>query len=320
MAIWTGKWKNGAIGKPRYGLLSYRWSGNLGDEIQSIAARRFLPSVDLVVDRESLDRNPRFNRTFFHVILNGWFMHRPHRWPPHPHVRPLITSFHLSNEILIQNQSGVSAANALLEGRAREYLIEHEPIGARDLATLELLERKGVRAFFSGCLSLTLARPTVAGRRDYVCVNNLDPESVAFVQARTAARVIQTTHTDWLTIGFARRMRKAEALLSLYAGAKCVITSRLHCALPCIALGTPVLLVTLQNDNYRFSGLADLIRCCTREAFLSGLAEFDIEHPTPNSEGHLALRQRLAESVAAFVADAGGQSRHAPAACGKANT
>ncbi|WP_162252321.1 polysaccharide pyruvyl transferase family protein [Caulobacter sp. Root655] len=39
----------------------------------------------------------------------------------------------------------------------------------------------------------------------------------------------------------------AQALLELYAGAELVVTSRLHCALPCLALGTPVVLITADD-------------------------------------------------------------------------
>ena len=37
-------------------------------------------------------------------------------------------------------------------------------------------------------------------------------------------------------------MTLAKNLLNKYASAKLVITSRIHCAIPCLSLGTPVLL------------------------------------------------------------------------------
>ncbi len=46
------------------------------------------------------------------------------------------------------------------------------------------------------------------------------------------------------------KLRKAIEILNLYASAKLVITSRLHCALPCLALGTPCLFLnpSLNSD------------------------------------------------------------------------
>jgi exopolysaccharide biosynthesis predicted pyruvyltransferase EpsI len=58
------------------------------------------------------------------------------------------------------------------------------------------------------------------------------------------------------------RMYYANDILNKYKSAKCVITSRLHAALPCLALGTPVLLINTQPDQYRFEGLKELTRNC----------------------------------------------------------
>ena len=221
-----------------YGLLGYWRSGNLGDEIQSIAARRFLPTVDCVVYRDALNKPLRVDRAAVKLILNGWFTHRPENWPPSAHLDPLITSFHLTDEIHHQNRSRLSAAKVLLGDRNLRYLIDHSPVGTRDLGTLELLRRHGVPSYFSACLTLTLERPQDAVHGDYVCANDVDPEILRAIRSRTRRPVRRATNIDRLTFGFGRRMRKAEKLLRLYAGAACVVTSRLHCALPCIAMGT----------------------------------------------------------------------------------
>ena len=53
----------------------------------------------------------------------------------------------------------------------------------------------------------------------------------------------------------------AESLLKKYARAKLVITSRIHCALPCLAMGTPVIFVNGFDsfvDSCRFDGILEL--------------------------------------------------------------
>ena len=53
----------------------------------------------------------------------------------------------------------------------------------------------------------------------------------------------------------------AENLLNKYARAKLVITSRIHCALPCLALGTPVIFINGFDsfvDSCRFDGILEL--------------------------------------------------------------
>jgi hypothetical protein len=52
----------------RYGLLTYSTT-NIGDEIQSVTARRFLPAVDVYIDRDSLDRTGESEP--FKLILNN---------------------------------------------------------------------------------------------------------------------------------------------------------------------------------------------------------------------------------------------------------
>src|SRR5688572_10324305 len=79
-----------------FGLLSYAGTNNLGDEVQSLAALRFLPRVDRLVDRDNLSSFETAERTPVSVILNGWYGHRPENWPPAPCIRPLLVSVHFS--------------------------------------------------------------------------------------------------------------------------------------------------------------------------------------------------------------------------------
>ena len=58
------------------------------------------------------------------------------------------------------------------------------------------------------------------------------------------------------------RLHEAERLVRLYSRAKLVITSRIHCALPCLGLETPVVFIHYDNESViskcRFAGLEDL--------------------------------------------------------------
>jgi len=58
----------------KYGLLTYR-TENIGDEIQSIAARQFLPRVDIYVERDSL--NNVVSDEKIKLIMDGCFTHKP---------------------------------------------------------------------------------------------------------------------------------------------------------------------------------------------------------------------------------------------------
>lgn len=59
------------------------------------------------------------------------------------------------------------------------------------------------------------------------------------------------------------RFDRAEQLLNIYSKAELVITSRIHCALPCLGLETPVIFLQNMDDTIestcRFDGLIDLL-------------------------------------------------------------
>jgi hypothetical protein len=200
-----------------------------------------------------------------------------------------------------ENRSRLRPADVLLQGRNLEFLKSHEPVGARDLWTRDLLQAAGVDAYFSGCMTLTLGRRANRPRRDHVCGVGFAAPAWRRLRAGVGRRWIAVSHEDRVTKSFDDRMTKAAELLTLYAHAKCVVTNKLHCALPCLALGTPVLLVTSARDSYRFSGLREFLHICTPENLLDGDAAFDFDNPPANKDAHLACRKSLIETVNAFI-------------------
>jgi len=81
----------------KYGLLSYEFKRhfNVGDYVQSIAARQFLPQVDRFLNREKLHG---YRGEKIRLIMNGWFMFHPENWPPSPDIEPLFVAFHIQPE------------------------------------------------------------------------------------------------------------------------------------------------------------------------------------------------------------------------------
>jgi polysaccharide pyruvyl transferase WcaK-like protein len=98
-------------------------------------------------------------------------------------------------------------------------------------------------------------------------------------------------------------MLKAQEMLDAYAQAKMVVTTRLHCALPCLAFGTPVLFVTDNPKDPRFEGMLELMRHCSgRELHKETL--IDWHHPTPNPADIGKFRSSLETICKTFVAQA----------------
>jgi hypothetical protein len=289
----------------KFALLSYR-TNNLGDEIQSIAARQFLPSVDLLVDRDDWTTSPAGGEGVFKIVLNGWFTHNPERWPPPDLLRPLAISMHITAE-RFRPTTLTAASQTLLEGDSLEYLKRHAPIGGRDLSTARLLQNHGIESYFSGCLTLTLGADGNGQRGDYICAVDLDDETYRGLSGHTRAPILRLSHRDAGGGSFEQRCATAGRLLSLYAHAKCVVTTRLHCAMPSIAFGTPTLFVNKAADQYRLSGLIELVRSCGAESLRNGEVDFNFDKPAANSGAHLPLRESLIARLQAFT----GTSRRA---------
>jgi hypothetical protein len=285
----------------RYALLTYS-TDNLGDEIQSIAARRFLPRIDALCNRDYLSNfNPKPSLKY-KLILNGWYMNRPEHWPPSNAIVPLMVSIHLSQEVFKENIARLPALQTLLGGANLDYFRAHAPIGARDTWTCEHLRKHGIESYFSACLSLVLDQPDNVVRSDYICVNDAGSEVEAYIQRRSRSPVVLTHHIDQTIRDPLLRMQQAEKLIRTYAGARCVITTRLHCAMPCLALNTPVLFLPTQPDAYRFSGLIDLLHSSSPERLINDRSDFDIDEPPPNPARYLSYRNSLISRCQGFVA------------------
>lgn len=289
-----------APGAPRYALLAYEGSDNLGDDIQSIAAERFLPWVDCLLPREKLDRPPPIDGRV-RIILNGWFLHDPRRWPPHPRIEPLFVSFHLRPSGPSRLRRWARTPEKMILGRHRAYAQAHAPIGARDVATAELFARYGVPSYYSGCLTLTLpSAQRRAGQRVVAC--DLAEPLLSELNSRCSDEPLIVSHEEDRTTPHEIRRERAERLLAIYADAKCVVTSRLHCALPCLAMGTPVLFIPSVAHPWRLQPALDLARWATAEDFLARADGFDPKAPPPNPFRHVALAKALARTCAEFVA------------------
>src|SRR5438093_2822365 len=101
-------------------LLSY-CTDNVGDDIQSLAARQFLPKVDGYIDRDFRDGDHEPNRSSF-LIANGWYSHEPGALVFPDHVQPFFIRVHIANETFI-------TPNVI------SYLQRFAPIGCCDSAT-----------------------------------------------------------------------------------------------------------------------------------------------------------------------------------------
>ncbi len=288
----------------KFALLTYS-TLNLGDDIQSFAARQYFPGVDLRIDRDALSSAPaQWDGGEAKIILNGWHTHAPERWPPAPFLTPLLVSCHVTRQVAFENLGGLRSDLFLTRGESLRYLRDHGPVGARDAWTQDLFREHEIPVWFSGCLTLTFGSRRNPSRQDYVCAVDLPLAALRRLRSATSRQVVIATHQVGRDAGYGERAYLAQRLLSLYAHAHCVVTTRLHCALPCLALGVPVLFLKQAKDAYRFSGLDSLLRCGSVGDYLEGRIAFEVDDPQPNAEDFLPLRRELVLRASQFTGEA----------------
>lgn len=295
----------------RHALLTYTRTRNVGDPVQSIAAWQHLPTVDDFADREFLSEfNPQEQTK---LILNGWFCHRPWGFWINRNVEPLPISFHI-NPNARGSYSGKAFTDTISQSPQLQDLFKRiGPIGARDVATAEFLESLGIETYLSGCLTLTLQRDETAARGETVILADVATPVEDHVHKITRRPITKVGHVLEKFATPHSSFAHAERLLDLYQSAHLVLTSRLHVALPCLALGTPVLLLRRDFSDPRFEGLSTLTNRFTYDEFLR-LPGSLLDQPPDNPNDYRTYRKALNERVAAFLGSEGLARRKAQSA------
>ncbi len=116
-------------------------------------------------------------------------------------------------------------------GQQLAWLASGTDVGARDSHTAQLLANRGITGQLVGCATMTLPRYTGPRLGKYAV--DTEPPLPDF-----------TTVTNWIDrdMSWPDQWARAGELLATLAKAELVFTSRLHIALPCLAMGTPVYL------------------------------------------------------------------------------
>lgn len=271
----------------KYGVLTYEsdiyikrdWI-NLGDYVQSTAAKQFFPEVNKFIPRDHMNA---YSGDPVKMIMNAWYMDLPENFPPSEEINPLYVSIHINSTI----------AEKIFTPASIEHFKKFEPIGCRDFYTRDMLRAKGIDAYYSGCMTLTLGqtykRDNVTDdvyfidvMYDSMSLPELIRQPLRFGKRILNGRAFEFSHRKKILnkyfdeellakakfetqilpyISAQEGFKLADEFLRRLSNAKLVVTSRIHTALPCLAMGTPVIFVNggFKNkvDNCRFDGLFD---------------------------------------------------------------
>ena len=227
---------------------------NIGDYIQSLAALQYIPKKckPIFIERDTIQYyyGPKAK-----LIMNGWFNIQEGNKYPSDSINPIYISYHLEKSI---------NDNSMVQ-----QLKKYQPIGCRDKFSLNLLLKHDIQAYFSSCLTTTL--DITYFQKESYRNNEILFTDYKFGYYEKADKYIQNlkaynfsnitflTHEYSTNLNHIERFKIANNLLKKYARAKLVITTRIHSALPCLALKTPAILINKIYDKYRFDGLYELL-------------------------------------------------------------
>jgi hypothetical protein len=199
---------------------------NIGDDMQTLAALQFAPDAEFVT-RDKIGKETRDLK----IIGNGWWMEGDSYPREDQDILPI--SMHIAEK---------TGTNMY------KWLKSKEPIGCRDTWTMKRLQKAGIAAYFSGCLTLTF--PYYRGKREGVVYVDRIPDKWKVTEGTYLSH--RNPQGDKQSVE--ERLKLAQEHLNIYKTASLVITKRLHVALPCLAMGTPVLVNDKVWASERFSG------------------------------------------------------------------
>lgn len=312
----------------KYGIVLFKNTANLGDDIQVYAASRFYPQIDYIIDRESISEFVPNQKEKVKVVMNGWFNHDKTEFLISPYIDPLFISIHFT-----ENDLYLSPGYSFLTDYAQKVMSKYK-IGCRDNHTLEVLKKLGYKdVYFSSCMTTTINPIGNKKTKDYIVAVDMNPKIVEHLRKITNKEIIETTHWLFLednmtydeqrkkidefdkansekrekmiqkhaNLSFEKRMQLVEKQLKLYQEASLVITDRIHVGLPCLGLQTNVLLIYYDYNSDRIETFKELLVNCTEEEFLQ-MKEEDLLK-IKNKNTYKKYREKIIKDTQKFISE-----------------
>lgn len=224
----------------RSAYLTYR-TGNIGDDVQTLALCQYLGDPDMFVDR---DRFPDYDTAGpIRLIANGFFTCGP--FPPPPNIEVIY---------------GALCASSLNSGdRATvEHLRASAPIGCRDQHSVRWCTNLGIPSYFASCLSILLERTIPYDPAGPIVTVDVNPKLLPPFEQPMLALTHRVRPGDFPSPQ--ARLDAMRKRLDVYQRASMVITNRLHVAMPCLGMGVPLVMVEADSLGFRLTALPDFVR------------------------------------------------------------
>lgn len=243
---------------------------NIGDPIQSYAVK--LLYREMGIQEEDIIPVPRYDLVNYSgeeciCVINTCSTYEElaydsHFMPPSSKIHAVPTSIHLHRKLPKDELEFYKACGG---------------VGCRDTYTVEYLRSLGVAAYLSGCLTITFPRRTEEQERkaNKVYLINVPEDFKKLIPEEISRDAVELSNIQRFNIIHdSNRMTKEETdefhrcgeerVKLLRDTARLVITSRLHIATPCLAMGIPVILT---NHDDRFGFIDRYIPSYTKEHY-----------------------------------------------------
>lgn len=236
---------------------------NLGDNIQTLAVKNIIDKIYPNIEYEYIDRDNliNYNGAPAICIMQGWFSHnQSHTFFASKNIIPIYIGYHLEP----------AKEEDLL------YLLKYAPnyfnnktIGCRDTYTKQLFQNLNIPSYLSRCLTLTLPKITQNNDADIIYFVDVYEEYLKYIPKEFFKKYKKITQrgcdkgfNDSYYIGTSEKyyFEKAKNVFNEYKeNAKLVITTCLHCAAPCLAMGIPVILFSFLDNKTRYTALKGIL-------------------------------------------------------------
>jgi hypothetical protein len=232
--------------------------------IQCIAAENIyskagVKSAELLkINRDEINF---YNGIECNLLMQAWFgdYSRVRHLPWSDKISPIFLGFHLSSI----NHTRERFVEEEIYLKMKPYM----PIGCRDRGTMKFLRNLGVDAYFSGCLTLTFDKRENEPKNGKIFTVDVAPRVLKRLPKYitdsaddTISHFYYWSHYPVSDEGAKEFENAGRAILNRYRNeAKLVITSKIHAAMPCVAMGIPVVFITDTPKNERFDVLQGIL-------------------------------------------------------------
>lgn len=236
--------------KPKFKHIKQGGTFNIGDCMQSIALRYLYKKIG-IQDKDIVEIN-KYDISSYdgneYIVLPLCNSHNGTKdygvFPISPKIIPIFISFNLFTKNMDRD----------IVNNLKQY----EPIGCRDEYTMNNMRNNNILAYMTGCVTAIMPKRTLNPKENKTFFVDIPDSLHEFIPDELNKNCEYLSHlipieSDYFDDNEVERMNKiAIDRLEQYKNeATLVVSSRLHCIAPCVAMGIPVIFVS-NNNAYSF--------------------------------------------------------------------